>query len=396
VWAKRDVGSSKRRELFTQDSSRIIAVLYLGPQLKVLFLISGLGMGNSTRCHAVIAELEKAGATIAIMSSGNGVQYFHGRSEVSEIHETAALRYGSHSGRISIARTLALVPEYYRTLSKNRRKLEAVLDTFQPDVAVLDSFYVTEPLKRRSIPIVAINNSDFVLRTYFSFGVLPPASTWGQFFFVEQNDYIFHRFTSNLVLSPSLYNVRASQRGRFQTIGPLVRPNYQPCRRTDRPHRVLVMLSGSAFGSQVTPQILECGLEVDVVGRERPDAWPDDGGQVKFHGKVIDNRDLVANADVVVVNCGYSAVSEMLHVEKPMVVVPVRNHAEQWVNATVATRLGVGRFATEANIVGPLKAVIAAYADHLAAYDRIERPPPTGQGRRDAAAAILKCGSEQS
>jgi len=40
---------------------------------RVLFLVNGLGLGNSTRCHAVIERLLERGALVTIATSGNGL-----------------------------------------------------------------------------------------------------------------------------------------------------------------------------------------------------------------------------------------------------------------------------------------------------------------------------------
>ena len=39
---------------------------------KILFLVNGLGLGNSTRCYAIIERLKKLNNKIYIVTSGNG------------------------------------------------------------------------------------------------------------------------------------------------------------------------------------------------------------------------------------------------------------------------------------------------------------------------------------
>jgi len=41
-----------------------------------LFLINGLGLGNSTRCEAVMEHLAEAGFRIHVLTSGNGLAFF--------------------------------------------------------------------------------------------------------------------------------------------------------------------------------------------------------------------------------------------------------------------------------------------------------------------------------
>ena len=101
------------------------------------------------------------------------------------------------------------------------------------------------------------------------------------------------------------------------------------------------MLSGSRFGSPVMFNRTDWPFDIDVVGR--PAAGDLDGpARIRFHGKLLDNKALVEKADLVVVNGGFSAVSESFSMRKPLVVIPVPNHAEQWINARTIEHLGSG------------------------------------------------------
>jgi UDP:flavonoid glycosyltransferase YjiC (YdhE family) len=64
----------------------------------------------------------------------------------------------------------------------------------------------------------------------------------------------------------------------------------------------------------------------------------------------------VEKADMVVVNGGFSAVSESFSMRKPLVVIPVPNHAEQWINGRTIEHLGVGMSAQEADLEKALAA----------------------------------------
>ena len=76
---------------------------------------------------------------------------------------------------------------------------------------------------------------------------------------------------------------------------------------------------------------------------------------IKFFGKVKNNIDLLNNIDFCVVNGGYSAISELFWAKIPMIVVPVPNHAEQWVNAKQIENSGCGLIANEDNYEDRLK-----------------------------------------
>ena len=71
---------------------------------------------------------------------------------------------------------------------------------------------------------------------------------------------------------------------------------------------------------------------------------------------------------------------------KPMIVIPVPNHAEQWVNARSVQHLGVGAPGTEETLEADLLAALARLDSWRDAYRRL---PPPGDGAQQAAAAIL-------
>ncbi len=68
----------------------------------------------------------------------------------------------------------------------------------------------------------------------------------------------------------------------------------------------------------------------------------------------MDNTALLATADILVINGGYSALSEAFALRKRTFVIPVPGHAEQFVNGCLARDLGLGFMATEHNILDQL------------------------------------------
>ena len=52
---------------------------------KILFLINGLGLGNSTRCFAIIERLKLLNAEISVITSGNGKWFFSDKEEIENL-----------------------------------------------------------------------------------------------------------------------------------------------------------------------------------------------------------------------------------------------------------------------------------------------------------------------
>ncbi|MFM9941881.1 MAG: glycosyltransferase family protein [Hyphomicrobiaceae bacterium] len=351
---------------------------------RVLLLVNGLGLGNSTRCHAIVQRLTERGAEVAIITSGNGKWYFEGRQDAGQIHGIEAFYYASHNGRISIPRTLLSVGDFRRIAKRNAAVVETVLDTFRPQVTVIDSVYTTAPMKRRGIPIAALNNADVVHTSYRRFSERP-RSIRMQFYAIEEMDYLFHRARVDLVLSPNLDESLPEVGGNVRRIGPIVRRGYEAKAGAGPVRRVLVMLSGSRFGTPVALKDNRLPFHIDIVGREAPKDFTLPPNIV-YHGRVRDNAHIVQSADLLLVNGGFSAVSEAFALRKPMVVLPVPNHAEQWVNGRTIEKLGVGFMAGENDIEQAMLKAIAGIDELRAAYARL---PDMRDGAAEAAEHII-------
>lgn len=357
---------------------------------RVTLLVNGLGLGNSTRCHAIIQRLAAKGAIIEVITSGNGLWYFADRPEVARIHEIESLYYARKGGSLSIGATLASARALFAIQRRNARRVGEILAAEPPDVVVMDSMYNFRPIRRLGIPLAALNNADVVWHSFRRLGDAP-ASVKPQFYMVETPDYLFHRMVPDLVISPTLDSGIRESGGRIKRVGPIVRTGYHAAPRRGAAERAVIMLSGSVFGTPVSLARADHRVQIDIVGREAPDGWTPRQG-ITYHGKVIDTLPILRDADLAVVNCGFSAVSEMFWMRKPMVVVPVPNHAEQWVNARTIERLGVGMMAREDNYEEIMAQALDRIEEFQSAYDTL---PPMEDGAAQAADAILALAREQ-
>ena len=353
----------------------------------VLFLINGLGMGNSTRCHAVMQPLAERGHRIQVLTSGNGLKYFEQQPEVTSLTPMKAFFYSKRKGRISGWQTLLAGRQLLRLARNKRTQLEKVLAKNKPAVAVIDSEYAIGPLKRAGVPIVALNNSEVVVSEYLRWRD-NPQSVRSQFWFIEFPDYLFHRTMCDLVLSPSPHPGQP-RHPKFRRVGLIVRRAVREAAREmanqsfplpREIRNVVFMLSGSIFASAVPLDTFEEPFHIDVVGREGPST-----ARVTYHGRLMNNLPLLVKADALVINGGYSAVSEALALNKPTFVLPVAGHAEQYVNARLVAELGRGYRASEDTVMDVL---LGLYRTN--AWSGLHAPQPLSglDGAKGAAVAI--------
>jgi UDP:flavonoid glycosyltransferase YjiC (YdhE family) len=275
-----------------------------------------------------------------------------------------------------------------------REELDRLLTRIQPDVAVIDSEYTVSPLRRQRIPIVALNTSEMVVNQYLK-SHHPPA-TRSHFWFVEFTDYLFHKHFCDLVLSPFPLSTPTRHR-RFRRIGLIARRRVRdqaliaqerqfPAPRDLR--SVVFMLSGSVHASNITFERHNLPFRIDVVGRSG-----ESRGNLIYHGRQMDNTHLLAAADALVINAGYSAVSEAFVLRKPVFVVPVPGHAEQSVNAELVRDLGLGFVATEEDVLPQL---LSMYQQNR--WVGLKPMPPVIEtnGAQQAAQAILSLAARRT
>jgi uncharacterized protein (TIGR00661 family) len=323
-----------------------------------LFVINGLGLGNTTRCHAVMEYLAASGSQIHVVTSGNGLAYFRDKPFIESLTPMDSFYYSGKNGWVSGWATFKSLRSLVTIARKKRQQLAKVLRQLRPDVAVIDSEYAISPLRRSRIPVVALNTSEMVVSNYLKGG--HSSSTRSHFWLVEFTDYLFHKYYCDLILSP--FPLRTPTRHRkFRRIGLIARRAIKDLAPTNDEkglhsprdiRRIVFMLSGSVHASQIDFARYELPFQVEVIGRSGPSS-----ANVTYHGRQMDNAALLSVADALVINGGYSAVSEAFVLRKPVFVVPVQGHAEQSVNACLVRDLGLGFVATEADVLSQLLAM---------------------------------------
>ena len=309
---------------------------------KVLFLVNGLGLGNSTRCYAIIESLKKSNSKIYVVTSGNGEWFFRDKIEKENLFINEQIQYGSDNQKLSVKKTLFTIPKIINTIKKNFLGLIKIINLVRPDVIVTDSVYNFSGIKKFNIPIVAINNADLTV-DYFKKLSNKPKSIYGQYYFVEQLDYLYHKIIPDIVISPCFLEKdlkKIINSNKIKRVGPIVRMGIKK-RIKKKNKRGAIMLSGSNFGVEINLKNKNQEFALDIIGRDKPKNWMHLNG-IEFHGKIKNNIHLLNNIDFCVVNGGFSALSELYWAHIPMIVVPVPNHAEQWTNAKQIELSGVG------------------------------------------------------
>ena len=332
---------------------------------KLLFIVNGLGMGNATRCESIIERLIDKKIDIEILTSGNGLQYFKDRGYVSKLYELSALYYGSKNGQLSIWRTLFEIPQFILIFFNNVRFLRNLLRATDYSGVVIDSDYTIGWLRPWvRVPVFALNNADVVLEECRKLTEIPREVRMQ--YLIEKSDAWYHRAIPDMVFSPTIESRKSANTRTLKHFPPFVRQGLNVRTTKDELRTILIMLSGSQFstGIEFLQTLARRGaLQIQVVGREgESNDW------ITFHGKVYQNRDMINQADLMVINGGFSAVSEAVVLRKPAVVIPVPHHAEQFINALTVERAGLGLMAKRENIPEKINEVIDRFPEFVEAH----------------------------
>jgi uncharacterized protein (TIGR00661 family) len=332
---------------------------------KLLFIVNGLGMGNSTRCESIIERLIDKKIDIEILTSGNGLLYFKERDYVSKLHEFRSLYYGSKNGQLSIWLTMFAIPNFISIFFYNVKFLRNLLRATDYSGIVIDSDYTLAWLRPWvRVPVFALNNADVVVKECRKLTEIPREIRMQHL--IEKSDAWYHRAIPDTVLSPTIESRKSANPKTLKHFPPFVRQGLNVRTAKAELRTILVMLSGSQFSAST--EFLQTltrrgALQIHVIGGEgESNDW------ITFHGKVYQNRDMVNQADLMVINGGFSAVSEAVVLRKPVVVIPVPHHAEQFINALTVERAGLGLTANRENILEKINEVIDRFPEFVEAH----------------------------
>ena len=309
---------------------------------KVLFVIGGFGLGNSTRCDAVIQELAIRGFHIDVATSNNGLWYFSSSPAVKRLFPLRALSYGRRNGQISLIGTLLAVPVSLFSLLLNACRLWRLQRGSVYQWIAVDSEYSCFLIKWiLSARLVAINNVFFTFQCRNTKG---PRLTIGLLLHraFESFDFAVQSFFSDYRIAPALCWEQARQDS-----GTLFCPNFVRFlapgahSKVKRLNHALVVASGSGLGvSRDTIEQLvrsERIAKISVVGLEGTST-----GKVHYFGRCRTVQSMYDNADFVVGNAGFSTISEAIANNRLMLVYPLHNHYEQYFNAEFVEAAGLG------------------------------------------------------
>ncbi|MCC6546544.1 hypothetical protein IT570_05190 [Candidatus Sumerlaeota bacterium] len=309
---------------------------------RFLFCVVGVGAGNTTRNLAILRELRTLGdCDILIAAQGNARKLLSQHYQTIGLHDIGYSSGGNFSA-LSIAKSNLGFP--YRFL-QNMKATERIMRDFKPDLVVADSdFYCLRPARKLGLKLASINNSALIVEYIRTDGTLPPNCRFS-YNVIERSDYWLQRRYPHRVLCPDA-GIGIPLPPKFVPIPPMVRPDIVPL--TEPGDEIVVLTSGSGLDVDTIDLTPLHDHKIRMLGT-RLTRVP---AQANFVGFTLDVMEHLRHARVLVIQGGFSSLSEAIKLRVPTVIIPIANHAEQWVNGRVVEKLGIGRCAKSAADAG--------------------------------------------
>jgi UDP-N-acetylglucosamine--N-acetylmuramyl-(pentapeptide) pyrophosphoryl-undecaprenol N-acetylglucosamine transferase len=297
---------------------------------RVLFGVSPIGLGHATRALVLLEEMKRRGAEVRLFSGGNAADFILQRGIPVDRIVDDPVPWVAH-GEMKQA-----VLWYVRSWAANRRTLprtRRLFDSYKPDIVVCDEEFSG----------IVVAGEKGAKRVFISDELrLGFAQNWlarrieGR----VERWYVRLQESVDLLVIPEF----GDDVGNRRFVGPIVRAPTKTREETRREYKlpagmmILFAVSGSGVGRELalklkksldaSQDLRDCSLAVTGNRGERMT-----GESVFDLGVVPDNQDLVAASDLVVSTAGKSTIDEARAAGTPIIVIPIRHHAEQERNA---------------------------------------------------------------
>lgn len=347
--------------------------------MRVLYGVTGCGLGHTMRARSLAEHLEARGHEVLLAASGRAVAILEAHQLDVVAIDGMTMRFVDGAMRRA-GTALDLLRSAPRAIARNARVALGEVLAFRPEVVVtdFDSFAHAVGMLL-GLPIVSVDHQHVLdrfrhptavrarLRSFELAHALVASKTPG-----------CHRYIVTSFFFPEARPGREAE-----LVGPIVHPEVE--RATPREGDHVVVYQTASGDPRLLPALEAIGHQRFLVyglGREER------RGHVEL--RPFDEAGFVddlASARAVIANGGFTTLSEAIYLGKPVLSVPVRNQTEQELNAAYVDYLGAGATAERIN-----PAVIRSFLDRASTYGgvrdaRLRRGPSDAKRALDRALA---------
>lgn len=320
---------------------------------KFLFVVQGEGRGHFTQAIAVAEALTEAGHEITAVLVGSGTNreipdFVRKRISAPFIRfESPNFSTDINSRSIRLGKSIWNTLHRLRYYQKSMKQISETITSYAPDMVI--NFY--EPIVGLSkkwhgwkTPLVAIAHQYVYLHPEFKFPV-------GAGMLEQLYIRLYTKLTAlgaNALLALSFYPFTQAYHKNITIAPPLLRGSIRAQESYEGNHYLIYLVNAGYIESVIDwhkkhPEIImHCFTDSKMVRG----SWQVSEG-LTFHS-LDDTRFLryLSSAKGVMTTAGFETVCEAMYLAKPVLMVPVEGHFEQWCNARDGAKAGAGIYAS--------------------------------------------------
>ena len=317
--------------------------------MKILYSISGEGLGHAVRSGIVIDHLKNKHA-ITALSYDEGYEFLQGK--VKDLHEISGLQLVIKKNKVKSILTIIDGCRRLPKIIQTAKNMVCIINKIKPDVIITDF----EPISAyigwlHHIPVIALDNIQIATKTSAK------APTSGSRFLNKLAIRLFTPFAEHYIL-PNFFPVKTNVKN-VHVVPPVIRNKLPKVSEGDyivayqKPENVPHLLELFKQFPKEKFIVFGYGMERDIEN-------------VSFRS--INDKTFMkalAGSKAVVARAGFTLISESLALGKPMMVIPIKSQYEQNMNGHYIKELGYGTYARNLEFGG-----LKTFIDHIPEYKK--------------------------
>lgn len=288
--------------------------------MKILFTITGIGLGHATRDFAIIKKLD---ADVRIGTYLTAYDFFKDKYKTFKI---PYIKFPENSFSVSIWKILFYNLFTPLNLCRTQLRLKKEIKEFKPDLIITDSELATI-YSAKNIPVIAIHNHNLEKIKKINGNMNLKLQAKFLYKLVEYGNE-----KCSKIIIPEL--IGKKKNGRINYINPIINEEGGIIKNNS----ILIMLGGSRFTypfiEKLIPFLKTLNEKFIIFGYK--DFKEGNIISYKFNPDFIK---YLKGCKGLITFAGYSALSESLYYKKPALVFSIPGHIEQYINAESVSKI---------------------------------------------------------
>lgn len=296
---------------------------------RILYALSGEGMGHTIRSQAVIKKLQK---DHNVMIACGGRAYHHLSRHFDKVIPVQSLYMGYYNNIVSSWKTLLANLGNLFSHFRSIKSLHSTIKKFKPDIIINDFEYITNYLSfLMGIPNIIIDNQQIIVKSRIRFS---KKLRWDFIkswlvvrFIVPKADFSFITsfFFPQLKIKNAAYCL------------PIIREDIRKAKIKTKDY--ILVYQTSKTNKRLLRILKQSGNKFRIYGF----GITKTEGNLEF--KEFDEKIFIRNlaeSKAVIINGGFTVLSEALYLRKPILSIPIKKQFEQELNASYLQKKGYG------------------------------------------------------